>query len=315
VHVKDEDGKPDAGGDRFAEKSGRVHRSPLACSVRGCALPLSFRAGGCVCARGHTFDRARSGYLNLLQPHDRRSVRAGDSQAAVEARARLLAAGVLRGVVDTLVQRAASLDLRGETRYDLGGRERHDLNHQPAVVDLGCGSGDVLGAIADVRPIYGVGIDLSTAAVDHAARRFPALTWVVANADRRLPLLNRSVDLVLSLHARRNPPECARALDRRGFLIVVVPAADDLIELRAMVQGEGIPRDRTAALLAEHAPLFALLDRAVVRERPLLERPALLDLLRGTYRGERESAANRVAALDQLEVTLASEIFLFAPRR
>ena len=52
----------------------------------------------------------------------------------------------------------------------------------------------------------------------------------------------------------------------------------------------------------------------LVRERHRLERQALLDLLRGTYRAERDSVADRVEALDHLEVTLASEIFLFAPR-
>jgi len=272
--------------------------SPLACTVRGCGLPLSRRGGAVVCPRGHSFDESRSGYLNLLQPNDRRSPHAGDSKTAVEARRRLLASGVFGAVVDAFVQRAAALD----------------LGERPAVVDLGSGSGEALAALASIRPINGIGIDLSTTAVAHAAKQFPALTWVVANADRRLPLLDRSIDLVLSLHARRNPAECSRVLDRRRFLLVAVPAADDLIELRAVVQGEGIARDRTAALLDEHASLFTLVEHSTVRDRQWLDRAALLDLLRGTYRAERASAADRVAALDRLEVTLASELFLFAPR-
>jgi hypothetical protein len=51
----------------------------------------------------------------------------------------------------------------------------------------------------------------------------------------------------------------------------------------------------------------------------LLERDALKDLLRATYRGERTSAAARIDALECLEVTLASDFFLFrrlvAPER
>ena len=66
----------------------------------------------------------------------------------------------------------------------------------PVAADLGCGSGELLGALAAARDICGAGIDLSTAAVERAARRYPALTWVVANADRRLPLLDASVHLV-----------------------------------------------------------------------------------------------------------------------
>jgi 23S rRNA (guanine745-N1)-methyltransferase len=261
-------------------------------------LLLEPRERAVVCARGHSFDVARAGYVNLLQPQDRRSRAPGDSKAAVEARAALLAAGIGQVIVDEFVQRAAVT-----------------LGDDALVVDLGSGGGEALAQLARLRPIAGVGIDLSVAAVEHAARRFPGLTWVVANADRRLPLLERSVDLVLSLHGRRNPAECARILTAGGFLLVGVPAHDDLIELRALVQGAGVERERADTLVALHAPFFTLVERSSVRDRHQLDREALLDLLRATYRGERASLAGRVAALASLEVTLASEFFLFAPRK
>ena len=116
----------------------------------------------------------------------------------------------------------------------------------------------MLGELAAHRRITAVGIDLSAAAVRAAARRFPALTWVVANADRHLPILDRSVDLVLSVNARRNPVECARVLARPGYLLAVVPAADDLIELRELVQGRRVERDRIDTLLEEHHAAFTL---------------------------------------------------------
>jgi SAM-dependent methyltransferase len=217
----------------------------------------------------------------------------------------LHSSAVLRTIVAAFVTRAAGLDLQ---------RAADHGNELPAVVDLGCGSGEVLAELARRCSINGVGIDLSTAAVALAAKQFPELTWLVGNADRRLPLLDGRVDLVLSLHGRRNPPECARVLDRHRFLLVAIPAPDDLIELREMVQGAALQRDRTELLLAEHAPHFRLLEHFGVREQQRLARPVLLDLLRGTYRGERGSAAERVAALDDLQVTLASAIFLFARR-
>ncbi len=272
--------------------------SCLACSVRDCALPLSRRERAFVCASGHSYDVARSGYVNLLQPQDRRSRVAGDAKAAVDARARLLASGVGRVVLDTFVRTAAALD----------------LGKRAVVVDLGSGAGDALAALSSMRPIGGVGIDLSTAATEHASRRFPALTWVVANADRRLPILDGSADLVLSLHARRNPSECARVLAPSGFLLIAVPAHDDLVELRTVVQGQGLERERADQLLAAHESFFTVVDRSSARERHQLERESLLDLLRATYRGERTSAATRVSALASLEVTLASEFFLLARR-
>ena len=275
---------------------------PLACTVRACGRPLRATDRRLSCDAGHSFDVARSGYVSLLQPQDRRSPSPGDSKEAVAARARLLHAGVGRAAIDAIVQ--AGLKAAG------------DVDGPLVAVDLGCGSGELLGALtAARRDVCGVGIDLSTAAVDAAARRFPDQTWVVANADRRLPLLDASVHVVLSLNGRRHPEECARVLAPRGSVVVAVPAADDLIELRAQVQGEGVPRERADAVVAEHAERFDVVERLAVRTRHRLEGDALRDLLRGTYRGARASVAGRVEALDALDVTVASELLVLSPRR
>jgi len=188
------------------------------------------------------------------------------------------------------------------------------LTPAAAVVDLGCGSGDALGELARVLPIDGFGIDLSADAAARAARSFPELTWVVANADRRLPLLDERVALVLSLHGRRNPAECARVLAPAGHLLIAVPAADDLAELREAVQGAAASRDRGDAVVEAHAGDFQLVERAIVRERIHAKQPELRDLLRGTYRGVRLRDAARADALGELDVTLASEFLLFIRR-
>ena len=272
---------------------------PLACTVRDCAEPLHRRGQAYICARGHAYDIARSGYVNLLQPQDRRSLSAGDSRAAVTARAQLISDGIGGGVIDAVVARALSLPFAVSP---------------PVIVELGAGSGETLGRLVAAGPVAGIGIDLSTAAAAHASRHFPAVTWVVANADRRLPLLDGSVDLILSVHARRNPEECRRVLRPRGFLLVAIPAADDLIELREVVQGNALERGRVASLVAEHDLRFTVVERATVRQTLELERATLLKLLRGTYRGGRISESARVQGLGRLSVTLASDIVLFAYR-
>jgi 23S rRNA (guanine745-N1)-methyltransferase len=137
---------------------------------------------------------------------------------------------------------------------------------------------------------------------------------VVANADRRLPLLDGRVHLVLSLNGRRNPDECARVLTADGLLIVAVPAPDDLVELRTRVQGEGVARARAGEVVTAHAAHFSLADRFTVRERHHLDADALRDLLRGTYRGARASLAPRVEELHALDVTLASDVCVFRRR-
>lgn len=252
-----------------------------------------------MCERGHTFDIARSGYVSLLQPQDRKSLDAGDSREAVRARSALVAAGVGAALSDALVSRLAALPCATPV---------------PVVVELGCGGGELLGRLSHTRDIVGVGIDLSTAAAGDAARQFPNLTWVVANADRRLPIGDGSVDVVLSVHARRNPPECARVLRPSGRLIVAVPAATDLIELRSLVLGDGVTRNRTPQLIAEHEPWFALVEQTSCEQTMTLGREALHQLLRGTYRGERISQSEQVEELEQLTVTLSSDVVVFAPR-
>jgi 23S rRNA (guanine745-N1)-methyltransferase len=217
---------------------------------------------------------------------------------ALEARARLHAAGVGH-VLDAELAR-----LGGE----LG------LARGALAVELGSGTGERLAALAEALGLSALGIDLATAAAELAARRFPAHAWVVANADRRLPLLDSCVALVLTIHGRRNPSECARVLAPGGFLLAALPAPDDLAELRAHVQGEAQARERTAAFLAEHAPLFELCARGVAREQVCLGRGELADLALGTYRGARASRAAALEGLFELTVTLASDVLVLARR-
>ena len=268
--------------------------TPLACTVRTCGLPLEKCERAYVCGRGHSYDIARSGYVNLLQPQDRRSREPGDSKEAVAARASLLAAGVGRTLVDAVCEKALT----------------PAIPRDPVVVDLGSGTGDAIALLGRRLAIAGIGVDLSSAAAEHAARRFPDHTWVVANADRRLPLLDASVDLVLSLHGRRNRDEAARVLRSNGRLLIALPAPDDLIELRSVVQGSGVERDRSGALIEAHHPLFEVVEQVSVRETITLDRELLLNLLRGTYRGARLRAAERVASVDRMAVTLASELLV-----
>lgn len=274
-----------------------MDRPPLACTVRGCGLPLQARSRAFVCPRGHAYDIARSGYVNLLQPQDRRSPLAGDAGAIVEARLRLQQGGIGAALLDACAHAARS----------------HAALSGGAVVDLGCGTGDAVAAVARQCGMSGLGIDLSAAAVTIAARRFPDCTWVVANADRRLPLVDHAIRLVLSLHARRQPAECARVLERGGRLLVAVPAPDDLIEVRRLVHGQAVSRDRTEAVIGEHQAQFTLVGRSSVRETAPRSRETVLDLLKTTYRGARASAADRAAAIGDMDVTLASDLLIFEP--
>jgi 23S rRNA (guanine745-N1)-methyltransferase len=241
---------------------------------------------------------ARSGYCNLLQPQDRRSAHPGDSRAAAEARRRLFAAGHGGPLLDCLLDMVEDLD----------------LPPRPAVLDVGCGEGSLLGALAAARPLAAYGIDLSTPAIDLAARRFPAATWIVGNADRFLPFATASFDLVTSLTARLNPPEFRRVLAPGGRLLVAVPGPDDLAELREALLGERVLRDRMERAVAALAMEFEIESRRGVRHVAHLDAGGIRDVLAASYRGGRDRERRRLEGLTELDVTMSREIGCFRPR-
>jgi 23S rRNA (guanine745-N1)-methyltransferase len=277
-----------------ATPAGWSRRVTLACPVAGCRRPLRREDGGLRCARAHRFDLARSGYVNLLQPPDRRSARPGDAPAALAARSRLLARGVEAAITTALAELVAP---------DSGG----------AVLDVGCGEGDFVAALARRSGAEGHGLDLAASAVDAAARRYPALYWVVANADRVLPYAAGSFSLLTSINARRNPAEFRRVLRGDGALLLVVPAPDDLVELREHVLGVGVTRDRVPAAIAEFQALFALERHERIRHTASLDADAARDAMTGSYRAGRTSRRGRLEAMPDLKVTLSRDALVFRP--
>jgi 23S rRNA (guanine745-N1)-methyltransferase len=270
------------------------HQVALLCPVRGCGEPLARAESPWRCRRGHSFDLARSGYCNLLQPQDRRSRQPGDSRQAAAARRRLFDRGLHAPLVEALAGWLAELA----------------LPPSPAVLDVGCGEGSILAALARGRPLEAHGVDLSAPAVDLAARRHPAATWIVANADRRLPYATGAFAAALSITASKNAPELRRVLAPGGWLLLGVPGADDLIELRQAVLGRGEPRERLAPALERLRPHFALASRGAVRYTVRLEAGALDDLLAATYRGARHAQGERrqAAARQEMTVTMSRDL-------
>ena len=270
----------------------------LRCTVRGCTENLAREEARLLCPRGHAYDRAREGYWNLLQPQDRRSLRAGDRDDAVAARRRWLARGFAEGLVVELESRIEALSLP-----------------RPAVaIDVGCGEGTLTARLFASPAFDGCGVDLSTKAIRLAARSAPELTWVVANADRGLPFADASVGLAVSIFGRRPAAELSRVISATGSVLVVVPAEDDLLELREASQGEGLLCYRAGDALAELNPHFDLAARSTWRHRARHDREASIDALTMTYRGARASEGERLAAVKELDVTLSAEILALVPR-
>jgi len=254
----------------------------LLCPVRNCRLALAREERRLLCARGHSFDVARSGYVNLLQPQERRSSQPGDTAAAVRARRRLHDRGVTAPLLDAIA------DLLAASPDDI-------------VLDAGCGDGFYLGSLARRTGFGAHGVDISIPAIDAAARRYPECEWIVANADRSVPYADRSFSIVLSITARMNASEFRRVLRPDGRLLVALPASDDLAELR------GSGRDRTARTVEEFAPGFTLAGRRRATTAADLDPAAVHDVLLSIYRPLRSRPA------EAMRVTFSLDLLLFRP--
>jgi 23S rRNA (guanine745-N1)-methyltransferase len=252
----------------------------LLCPVRDCHRPLHREQRRFLCERGHSFDIAKSGYVNLLQPQERRSKHPGDSAEAVAARRRLHDRGVTRPLLDGI--RALLAAAPGDF-----------------VLDAGCGDGFYLGSLARECGFTACGIDISIPAVDAAARRYPECQWLVANADRVIPCVDQSFDKLLSITARMNAPEFRRVLKQGGLLLVAIPAPDDFSELR------GAGRDRAERTLATFCDTFTLTARQRVTTTAALDADAVRDVLLSIYRPLR---AEPVVAT---QMTFSLDLLLF----
>jgi len=255
----------------------------LLCPVRGCHLALTREDKRVVCSRGHSFDIARSCYINLLQPQERRSKKPGDTVAAVAARRRLHD----RGVTAPLLQGIAEVISAGPS---------------DVVLDAGCGDGFYLGSLARQIGFDARGVDISIPAIDAAARRYPECEWIVANADRFLPYADRSFSIVLSITGRMNAEEFRRVLRDDGRLLAALAAPDDLIELR------GTGRDRVDRTIETFANDFDLIDRRRVTTNADLDSAAVQDVLLSIYRPMRAQPA------EAMRVTFSLDLLLLRPR-
>ena len=193
----------------------------LICPV--CSRELSAEPHRYVCSKGHCFDRARSGYVNLLQRQRHRQ--RGDDAEMAKARQRFLNAGYYQPLLDAV------------SRYAVDAKCSR-------IADIGCGEGwyscGLLQALTD-SGIHAelTGIDISPEILRFAAVRasqtdLPEPNWAVASVNR-IPLADASCDCVLNLFAPCEPAEFCRILDRNGLLLRAVPLERHLWELKALI--------------------------------------------------------------------------------
>ena len=260
----------------------------LLCPV--CAAPLAARGGSAACRSGHSFDFARSGYLNLTRAEqgDGRgpATRERWSRRAIE----FLTAGHYAPIA-AAVARARRRGGREPGRPPVPSRTapRPPIPRliSPFLVEIGSGTAYYLAAAA-VRlaehgcpPAAALGIDLSKEAADLAARRRPDLGFVVADVQDRIPVADGSVDALLSVFAPRPAAELGRVIRPGGTLVVAFAGPRHLADLRARLDLMDVHDGKLETLVERLGDAFEpageeLVERAIVLDRASAENAVLM---------------------------------------
>ncbi len=175
-----------------------------------------------VCSKRHSFDIARSGYVNLLlSKHAGKTVH-GDNKLMVSARRNFLDKGYYAPLKDALCEKIC--------RYFPSGG---------VLVDAGCGEGYYTDAAAQALEKDGksaeiFGIDISKTAVEFAAKRCKGATFAAASVFH-IPVEESACDMLISLFSPYCGEEFRRVLKNNGVMILAIPSENHLWELKQAV--------------------------------------------------------------------------------
>ena len=257
-----------------------------------------------VCDRGHAFDVARQGYVNLAGS----ATPVGDTPEMVAARAAFLDAGHFAPLLAAVAAHAA----RDAERRGGGG----------VVLDVGAGTGHYLAAALDAAAehdpgVRGVAVDAAKPAVRRAARAHPRAGAVLADTWAGLPLRTGSVSTALCVFAPRGAAHLHRVLDPAGQLVVLTPTPRHLHELVAALGLLSVDERKPQRLEATLGRRFVRGRHAVVETAMSLDHEAVAALVGMGPSAHHTSAAERarrIAALPEpCAVTASVQVSVHRP--
>lgn len=188
------------------------------------------------------------------------------------------------------------------------------LPENGVLLDAGCGEGYYTKGVRETMAQLGrsaafYGVDISKTAADLAARSDKQTDYAVGSVFH-LPVQSQSCDMVLSIFAPYCGEEFRRVLKSDGCLVMAIPAAKHLWELKCAVYDK--PYENSVKDYELEG--FAFTDKLTAKKVITLENPQdIADLFSMTpyaYRtGEKERS--RLAALERLTTQTEFEILIY----
>jgi 23S rRNA (guanine745-N1)-methyltransferase len=213
-----------------------------------CGQILMNREKANVCENNHSFDKAASGYVNLLPPKASSGV-SGDSREMAMARRAFLSGGYYAQLSQQINAKVSSL--------------LKDIEN-PSVLDAGCGEGyytnNLYIDLAKKHEEFTLaGIDISRDSVKYASKLNHNIPFAVASIFH-LPVADESCNAVISIFAPCSDEEFSRVLSQGGYLITVIPGKRHLFGLKEVVYDAPYENDEQGYPL----PDFKLIDRSEI---------------------------------------------------
>ena len=267
--------------------------SVLMCPV--CRQALNLVANSWQCEKGHHYDVAKQGYVNLHVVQHKHSKTPGDTPESVLARREFLQAGFYQPLQQVMVELLQQLKPK-------------------AVLDIGCGEGYYTHAMQPWTK-HCVGVDIAKTAVQRAAKLNSRVIWVVGTG-AILPVQDHSVDVCTSLFSPIPQQEITRVLKDEGYLIIATPAPRHLYALReALFEQVNLhePQKFVEQLNAE----FELKHEQLVEAPLSLDQQALKNLIAMTPYAYKANPERRKAIEQQqyFAVTAAFQIYVFPEKK
>jgi len=255
----------------------------LKCPV--CGEKLMLNENGAVCENTHRFDRASSGYLNLLLSQNKHTKAPGDSRDMVLARRRFLDAGYYKPLCDALCEKIKELE-------------------PTSILDAGAGEGYYTSAFSKIAET--IGVDLSKDAILRASKRDKRGMYCVSSIFD-LPVFDNSIDVVTSIFAPYSANEFSRVTD---IVVAVIPGEKHLLGLKETLYENPYLNDEKGYDL----PDFKLIDKVCVDFNiEVLGNEAIFDLFSMTpyfWRTPRD-AAESLSKKEKLQTPISFRILTY----
>jgi len=192
-----------------------------------CNEVMSEKENLLLCVNNHSFDRAKQGYYNVLITNSSSEKIKGDSAEMLKARQKLFSNGYYEVVSD-----------------EINNTVRNYIKEHMIILDIGSGVGYYLDRLENSQTSKNsyYGVDLSKDATKISSTLNKNIQYVVGT-NNKLPFIDNSIDIMISVFSPIYLEECKRVLKNDGVLIVVHPNQNHLIQMKKVIYDDIILKE------------------------------------------------------------------------